>query len=296
MYFSISLPGSAAPLVRADDEVCDMISGIVSSFLATAAAPGDIVSGFNACSDVGFVPGSGAEGGYDFVSVCGVLRDDTVGAKLTAALGDEMDTLLESVFYGPDESTCSIDMVNHVLRAYTTPGSCLDLEATTTCTPEPTAFPFCECTRYPGATPFSLGQAVVAVADKSTTQYCFQLQAKALASPQTSCQKTTVIKKLEVWAVYAYRFKVAGVSYVLKNGTTGAATTSWANDGPNKGTFKITNLNWPISAVAAQQPKICITLKNDITLDDFCDGDGACITSLFDPTQNCCPTYVSILY
>ena len=44
---------------------------------------------------------------------------------------------------------------------------------------------------------------------------------------QTSCQKTTTIKKVEVWAVYAYRFKVAGASYILKNGTTGGVTSEY---------------------------------------------------------------------
>lgn len=67
-------------------------------------------------------------------------------------------------------------------------------------------------------------------------------------------------------------------------------TESWAKAGDN--TLRVYDLNWTVDQVASLKPKICFTFKAGTTLADFnADPNGFVWGTLFDPEQDCCPTF-----
>lgn len=168
-------------------------------------------------------------------------------------------------------------------------GTCRDaFKYTQECVnPKNPDFPYCECVRKTGATPFALlpSLTVGPGAAAGNTRYCFTTTVVAPYDPTSFCGNSSSIHKVEFHTDPAYKGSLVSVT---ANGTAIAAT--WDSDGR---VLRAVPLAWTREVVAAQAPQICVELKG-ATISDFCR-DSACAYSVFDGSAKCCPLGVTYL-
>ncbi|KAG2425758.1 hypothetical protein HXX76_013384, partial [Chlamydomonas incerta] len=264
---------------------CDAYIATISDDMANQASVlgVDITPGSSSCSDLE-------------VMVCATFFSSEEGAKLQSFVDTQVDFWLEMVIQGCKPALAGYTtivavggMTNGDVQAGL-PVSCINAVATKACAIETPDFPKCACVTTPGATPFAIKPAMSSMAGrtKDTTCYCFETTLVTPNSATSPCGRSSNLLKAEFYADDNKRRSITGV-YLQPTGGSGKwLSPTWGAVGEQ--TVKATPMNW--SKGQAQGGKVCLELKNDTPIDDFCLGtDGTCWGNLFDDSKNCCPLF-----
>ncbi|KAG2497525.1 hypothetical protein HYH03_004673 [Edaphochlamys debaryana] len=149
--------------------------------------------------------------------------------------------------------------------------------------PNTGGFPFCQCDKTPASMPFALaGAPTHARSPGGANLYCFALEGRACADPDSPCCASRLLK-VEWWSFDTCRGSVRAYIDKIQYPVT------WDQGG----TFRLTKLNYSPGDVAARPKQLCIELRKGgpcDTIEKFCRGP-SCVYSLFDTaTKSCCPT------
>ncbi|KAG2454179.1 hypothetical protein HYH02_001214 [Chlamydomonas schloesseri] len=114
----------------------------------------------------------------------------------------------------------------------------------------------------------------------------------AVSAPSGNCGKATTLERVAIWASHASRTAINGYS-IRTATTTTAVSGTWAKKGDSSDELTFSKLGWTAQWVAANSPRICLTLDHDVTLDDICVGK-KCVVALYSvgaKNAKCCPVY-----
>ncbi|GIL50251.1 hypothetical protein Vafri_6473 [Volvox africanus] len=226
--------------------------------------------------------------GPNKVSICGIFASEDDAAKLESWAQVQAEQFW--IFAASD--VCQPTMYGYTFQI--TANACLTISKARTCTPGPSDFPFCNCPRNRYATPFFV-DPIASIENgrtNDTVQYCFTIGIlpKEFLLPGR-CNTSGTLFKAEFWANEARRGKLRGVRLTTSDGRTKWVAPSWGAKGSN--TAKVSNIKW--NKATADGAKICLELRSDISLTQFCLDNGICYISLFNAASSkaCCPTYQS---
>ncbi|PNW73147.1 hypothetical protein CHLRE_14g620600v5 [Chlamydomonas reinhardtii] len=249
-------------------------------------------------SDLGVTvtPGSTSCAG-NLVMVCATFFSNEEGAKLQSFVDTQINFWLDMVTQGCRPALAGYTVVVSVGgmgdAVAGLPQSCINAQASAACALQTPDFPKCQCVTTPGATPFAIAPAMSSMAGrtKDTTAYCFSITLVTPNSATSPCGRSTSLLKAEFYADDKKRRAITGVYVQPKTGTGKWLSATWG--AVDEQTVKATPLNW--SKDQANGGKICLELKNDTPLSDFClpANDGVCWGNVFDDTKNCCPLFAA---
>ncbi|KAG2440626.1 hypothetical protein HYH02_010205 [Chlamydomonas schloesseri] len=213
----------------------------------------------------------------------------TFSKQLGAKMADELealgaDALVSSVFGFNGE--CPLALAGYSTGVTSNNEDCGIFMAGPACAPPTTPFPFCPCNKDQGSTPFYMDNAVTV--NTAANEYCVSVFTAA-AVGTGSCSKKTTLKKAEFFFNQNMRWRMTAITLKYNNGAKATRSQSWGKVGDN--TLRVYDLNWSVAQVKALQPKICFTFKSGTTLADFSMDSQYVWGTLFDPEQDCCPTF-----
>lgn len=226
------------------------------------------------------------------VKICGAFRSTSAAQDaITEAGGAEV--LYKTVF----TDSCSGLYSGRTRRlTATNPAGATDLTCGTTfeencrteSPPPPRDFPYCDCVKRNGATPFGISSDYTV----NGREYCVAVTTSDASD--TRCGNENVVYKFEFWMNYAYRFSFDITIKLNVNGdeVVQAKEKLWGK--PEENTLRVSDLNWTRQQVEELQPQICFTFtKEGRTLENTSMGGGRLWWSAFNPSKNCCPTWYS---
>ncbi|KAG2500257.1 hypothetical protein HYH03_001835 [Edaphochlamys debaryana] len=279
-----AIPNAGVPDINffEDPDRCAAATEYIADVLfAPYIEQGLIVSGFEA-SDV-TCDGS-------VLRICGRLFSVESGDVIEEGFNElGVEGIVYPVF-GFTDGACPTALAGHAVAASTDNQDCMDVLFRPPACAEPEGpFPFCVCNKGRYTTPFSVAPQLEVTEGRTTNVYCFQIQVTDPVDPSSNCGRAGTMKKAEFWFDYSRRHRISAITIRWKDGTIKTKEQSWTI---KDNTLKVSDLNWDRTFVRTNEPKICIQLRKDTPIEDFTmDPDKYIWVSLFDPRQNCCPTY-----
>ncbi|KAG2440620.1 hypothetical protein HYH02_010199 [Chlamydomonas schloesseri] len=271
----------AGPTVIVDDlnffgdaDNCANAKGVIGDLFTPYMDDGTIIAGTTSITCNG-----------NKVTACATLFSKQLGAKMAdelEALG--ADALVSSVFGFNGE--CPLALAGYSTGVTSNTEDCGIFLAGPACAPPTTPFPFCPCNKDQGSTPFYMDNAVTV--NTAANEYCVSVFTAA-AVGTGACSKKTTLKKAEFFFNQNMRWRMTAITLKYNNGAKATRSQSWGKVGDN--TLRVYDLNWSVAQVKALQPKICFTFKSGTTLADFSMDSQYVWGTLFDPEQDCCPTF-----
>ncbi|GFR50004.1 hypothetical protein Agub_g12144 [Astrephomene gubernaculifera] len=261
---------------------CNVASAAIKSILSSFKTSKKIISGFDTATCNG-----------NYVQTCGSFWSVEAGAQVANALQGVGSGFVVSPVFGYT-TDCPAVLAGYAVRLVSNNAVCANVQIDApACAPPTTTFPFCVCNKESGATPFALQRQITETVGVNTNTYCVGVE--SVTPNAGKCGQQTVMKKAEFYFDQTKRFQLVSINVRYNNGTSFGRSQSWGPTGDN--TLKVSDLNWSAADVAALEPEICFELKKTTTLEQFSmDPQGYIWASLFDPNQNCCPTYYGVVY
>ncbi|PNW73149.1 hypothetical protein CHLRE_14g620702v5 [Chlamydomonas reinhardtii] len=290
VYLSILETGNVVFPYEFSQQDCDDYAAMIGDELQTEAE--------NLGVAINFAP---AVCSGDVIKLCATFFSSEQGAELQPFIDERLPFWLQLI---TGVQGCPAFLTGY--SAYAAVGgiggsaqapdaSCLSGFQSQACAPEPVDFPKCACVTTPGATPFAFTPVISTMAGrtKDTTSYCFSITLVTPNSATSPCGRSTSLLKAEFYADDKKRRAITGVYVQPKTGTGKWLSATWG--AVDEQTVKATPLNW--SKDQANGGTICLELKNDTPLSDFClpAPGGSCYGNLFDDSKNCCPLYQASL-
>ncbi|EFJ45616.1 extracellular matrix glycoprotein pherophorin-V8, partial [Volvox carteri f. nagariensis] len=203
-----------------------------------------------------------------------------------AGANTELVTFFLSLISGP---TCLPELDGYTIRTRANSEKCVlfDEERSIPCVPPPGVN--CSCDVKQGVLPFVVGARYAPAASLPpskvpTTDYCFTISTTTNIAP-SNCTSISTIGKVELIADPSLRAFVRGFTLYLNNGTSTKISPTWGSN-----TLRATNLLW--SVAEADGARVCVTLRNPVTMIDICQGT-RCTVSVFNEDKDCCPLFYS---
>ncbi|KXZ50126.1 hypothetical protein GPECTOR_18phG15 [Gonium pectorale] len=160
----------------------------------------------------------------------------------------------------------------------------------------PTALKFpslTSCSQNADATTFRISTNVTKSMPGQT--YCFTFGTAAPANATLPCGKATVLERVQLWASHEDRRKISMIRIREPSGDK-VIYGSWTRKAAGYADeIVFSKLQWTPEYIKTVNPRLCLTLAADTTLDDICLGTaGLCTFGLYSVGANgakCCPVY-----
>ncbi|EFJ49122.1 extracellular matrix glycoprotein pherophorin-V21 [Volvox carteri f. nagariensis] len=276
-------PARVFPPYQFDSFTCEIVQTSISYDINEKAASMGLMLAQNFSVDA-------SKCSSDKISVCGKFASESDAAQL-----EEWTRIQAEQFWVYSfASACTPVMYGYSFRITT--DKCMDVEKSRTCSLVQSDFPFCGCQRKRYSTPFYVSPSASSEQGRTndTTLYCFTLGVlpNDFALLPGRCNSSSKVAKVEIWANEDRRGKLRGFRLSTPDGKTRWLSPSWGDKGSN--TAKVSGLTW--NRATANGAEVCMELKNDISLQEFCVSN-VCSISLFDghSSKACCPTYQSVV-
>ncbi|KAG2422229.1 hypothetical protein HXX76_016182 [Chlamydomonas incerta] len=257
------------------DDAHQCCPDVISELFAPYFEDGTIIAGTNSITCNG-----------NKITACATAFSKELGSKMAdelEALGP--DALVTAVFGFSGD--CPLALAGYSVSVTSTNEDCGIFMAGPACAPPTVDFPKCPCNSAQGSTPFYMDNAVTV--DEAANEYCVSVYTAA-AVGGSHCAGATILKKAEFYFDYAKRWRMTAITLKYNTGAKATRSQSWGKVGDN--TLRVYDLNWSVAQVKSLAPKICFTFKSGTTIEDFtADPNGFVWGTLFDPDQDCCPTF-----
>ncbi|EFJ48997.1 extracellular matrix glycoprotein pherophorin-V18 [Volvox carteri f. nagariensis] len=250
-------PARVFPPYQFDSFTCEVVQTSISYDINEKAASMGLMLAQNFSVDA-------SKCSSDKIIVCGKFASESDAAQL-----EEWTRIQAEQFWLYSfASACTPVMYGYSFRITT--DKCMDVVKSRTCSLVQSDFPFCGCQRKRYSTPFYVSPSASSEQGRTsdTTLYCFTLGVlpNEFALLPGRCNSSSKVAKVEIWANEDRRGKLRGFRLSTPDGKTRWLSPSWGDKGSN--TAKVSGLTW--NRATANGAEICMELKNDITLQEFC--------------------------